>query len=412
MVDSSPVENRNGLEDLDPSELSRFVDGSIHSVMRQLRAQAPIHYCRDSPYGPYWSITKHEDIAEIEAAPKIYSSDSSRGGITILDASEALDGQLSIKNFLSMDPPEHTEKRKTVAPAFSPSEMRRLSDDIRKRSVETLDSLPRGNEFDWVERVSVPLTRDMLAVLFDYPWEERGKLIEWSDAITSFDLITNDPAKRMALIFEMATEFHKIWEQRINSDPAPDLLSMMIHSDAMGQMDAVEFLGNMALLIVGGNDTTRNSMSAIIDGFSQFPEEWQKVLEDESLIPNAASEIIRWQSPVSHMRRTVVEDTEFRGHRFYPGDKIVLWYISANRDEAVFADGDRLSVDRDNARRHLSFGHGVHRCVGARLAELQIQILLSEMRSRKLMPELVGDVTRAESSFINGITHLPVRMRS
>ncbi|WP_287452248.1 cytochrome P450 [Altererythrobacter sp.] len=223
-------------------------------------------------------------------------------------------------------------------------------------------------------------------------------------------MIENQPQERMAMIFEMATTFHKLWDQRSKAEPAPDLLSMMIHSDALGHMDAQEFLGNMALLIVGGNDTTRNSMSAIIAGFSQFPGEWQKLLDNESLIPNAASELIRWQSPVAHMRRTVVEDTEFRGHKFKAGDKVILWYVSANRDEAVFKNGDQLLIDRENARRHLSFGYGVHRCVGARLAELQVQILLSEMRARKLMPELIGPIRRAENSFISGITELPVRL--
>ena len=397
------------LEDIDPSVLYRFVDGSIQPLMRRLRAEAPVHYCKDSPYGPYWSITKHRDIIEIEAVPATFSSDTANGGIAILDADQSLE-QSTMESFIAMDPPRHTAKRRTVAPAFTPSEIGRLSDSIRERTSALLDGLPRGAEFNWVKEVSVALTRDMLAILFDYPWEERDNLIKWSDAITSFDMIANAPQERMALIFEMATAFHKLWDERSKADPAPDLLSMMIHSDAFEQMSAQEFLGNMALLIVGGNDTTRNSMSAIIAGFSQYPEEWRKILDDESLIPNAASELIRWQSPVAHMRRTAVEDTEFRGHQIKAGDKIILWYLSGNRDEAVFEDADRIMVERDNARRHLSFGYGVHRCVGARLAELQIQILLSEMRSRKLMPHLVGDIVRAENSFINGITQLPVRL--
>ncbi|WP_287446170.1 cytochrome P450 [Altererythrobacter sp.] len=397
------------LEDLDPSELHRFADGSIHKTMQRLRAEAPIHYCNDSPYGPFWSITKHRDIIEIEAVPATYSSDSANGGISIIDSNQALEGS-TMESFISMDPPRHTAKRRTVAPAFTPSEIERLSTSIGERTSDLLDNLPRGQGFNWVERVSVALTRDMLAILFDYPWEERDNLIKWSDAITSFEMIENQPQERMAMIFEMATTFHKLWDQRSKAEPAPDLLSMMIHSDALGHMDAQEFLGNMALLIVGGNDTTRNSMSAIIAGFSQFPGEWQKLLDNESLIPNAASELIRWQSPVAHMRRTVVEDTEFRGHKFKAGDKVILWYVSANRDEAVFKNGDQLLIDRENARRHLSFGYGVHRCVGARLAELQVQILLSEMRARKLMPELIGPIRRAENSFISGITELPVRL--
>jgi len=399
------------IQAIDPSVRERFVDGSVHGIMRQLRMEAPIHHCADSPYGPYWSITKHRDIIEIEALPAIFSSDEANGGVSILDQPDASD-QISIKAFIAMDPPQHTAKRRTVAPAFSPSEMTRLSDDIRQRTSDLLDKLPRDEEFNWVERVSVPLTTDMLATLFNYPWEERHKLITWSDAITSFDMIENQPEERLAMMFEMATAFHKLWDQRSNAEATPDLLSMMIHSDALGKMDAQEFLGNMALLIVGGNDTTRNSMSAIPVAFSQYPAEWEKILNDESRIANASSEVIRWQTPVAHMRRTVTEDTEFRGHKFCKGDKIVLWYISANRDEAVFENANRFMVDRENARRHLSFGYGVHRCVGARLAELQIQILISEMVKRKMNVELTGDIVRADNSFVYGILNVPVRIGS
>ncbi|MEO0441512.1 MAG: cytochrome P450 [Pseudomonadota bacterium] len=379
--------------------------------MERLRKEAPIHHCADSPYGSYWSITRHRDIIEIEALPAVFSSDGARGGVSILDQSAASD-QMAMETFIAMDPPRHTAKRRTVAPAFTPSEMTRLSDDIHERTSELLDQLPLDEKFNWVERVSVPLTMDMLATLFDYPWDQRHKLIAWSDAITSFDMIENHREERVAMLFEMATAFHQLWDQRSNSEPTPDLLSMMIHSDALGKMDAQEFLGNMALLIVGGNDTTRNSMSAIPVALDQYPAEWAKIQTDESLIPNAASEVIRWQTPVAHMRRTAVEDTEFRGHKFRKGDKIVLWYISANRDEAIFDDAGKFLADRENARRHLSFGYGVHRCVGARLAELQIQILLTEMTKRKMKIELAGDIVRADNSFVHGILNVPVRITS
>lgn len=397
------------LSQIDPSDRSRFVDGSIHPLMERMRKEAPIHYCKDSPYGPYWSITKHRDIIEIEAVPAIYSSETANGGIAILDAEQAtLEG--GFESFISMDPPRHSAKRRTVAPAFTPSEMQRLKDDIRARTIETLNNLPRGETFNWVEHVSVALTRDMLAILFDYPWEERDNLITWSDAITSFEMMEEQPQERMGLLFQMATRFHQLWDARSTSEPTPDLLSMMIHSDALGDMNAKEFMGNMAVMIVAGNDTTRNSMSSVIAAFNAFPEEWDKLLQDEELIANAATEVIRWQTPVAHMRRTVMEDTEFRGHQFKKGDKVVMWYISANRDEALFDQGERFDISRDNARKHIAFGYGIHRCLGARLAELQIQVLLSEMRTRNLMPKLVGEIERANNSFINGITRLPVRI--
>jgi cytochrome P450 len=399
----------NALAVIDPSDRTRFVDGSIHPLMERLREEAPIHYCKDSPYGPYWSITKHRDIIEIEAVPAVYSSETANGGVAILDAEPETQAG-GFESFISMDPPRHSAKRRTVAPAFTPSEMQRLKDDIQARTIETLDNLPRGETFNWVEHVSVALTCDMLAILFDYPWEERQDLITWSDAITSFEMMENRPEERVGLLFQMAARFHQLWNERVNAEPTPDLLSMMIHSDALGDMDAKEFMGNMALLIVGGNDTTRNSMSGVVAGFNQFPGEWEKLIQDDNLIANAVSEVIRWQSPVAHMRRTVTQDTEFRGHQFKKGDKIVMWYISANRDESLFEEAEKLIIDRENARRHISFGYGIHRCVGARLAELQVQVLLSEMRNRNLMPKLVGEIVRADNSFINGITHLPVRI--
>lgn len=181
---------------------------------------------------------------------------------------------------------------------------------------------------------------------------------------------------------------------------------MMIHSPALGQMEAQEFMGSVATLIVGGNDTTRNSMSGMIDAFSRWPDEWNKLVANPDLVPNAASEIIRWQCPAAHMRRTATQDVDFRGHAFRKGDKIVLWYLSANRDETLFDNGAQLRVDRDNARRHLSFGHGIHRCVGARLAELQLQILLSEMIERKLRVTAAGPVEREAHPFLSVIKSL------
>lgn len=401
------------LATIHPARPDRFADGSVHDVMRRLRNEAPVHHTANSEFGSYWSLTRYKDIVEVEALPQLYSSEMERGGISLVDsefAGEEMAEQNRMEMFIAMDPPRHTEKRRVVAPAFTPSEMTRLSGSIRERTAKRLDSLPKGEVFDWVKTVSVDLTTDMLAILFDFPWEERHKLPIWSDAITSLDMIKNRQQERQVMMFEMAMKFFALWQERTEAEPAPDLLSMMIHSNALSKMDQVEFIGNMSLLIVGGNDTTRNSMSALVDAINRWPEEWDKVLANPGLAGNAGSEVIRWHSPVAHMRRTVTEDHEFRGHPFKEGDKIGLWYVAANRDEEYFPDGDRFIADRENARRHLSFGYGVHRCVGARLAELQIATLIEEMAARKMRVELVGDIVREPHPFVNQILEAPVRV--
>ena len=393
---------------LDPSLPSRFADGSAHDVFARLRSEAPVHYCAESGFGPFWSISLYDDIVEIESKPQLFSSEAKHGGVSIIDVDPAASAYF--ESFIMMDPPHHTGKRRVIAPAFNPSEMARLSQSIRERTSAKLDALPRGEAFDWVSTVSVDLTIDMLAILFDFPWEERHKLRLWSDAITSLDMIAKRPEERVAHLFAMASRFHELWQERSAAAPGSDLLSMMIHSNDLAQMDAAEFMGNMATLIVGGNDTTRNSMSGMVEAFSLWPGEWDKLCANPQLIPNAASEIIRWQCPAIHMRRTALEDVEFRGHQIRKGDKLVLWYISANRQEDVFPDGDRFLVDRQNARRHLSFGYGIHRCVGARLAELQIQILLEEMIKRNMRVSLEGSVDREPHPFLAIINSAPTRI--
>lgn len=396
----------SALTSLDPSRPDRFADGTAHDLFATLRRKAPVHYCADGVFGPFWSISLYDDIVEIESKPQLFSSEAKHGGVSIIDADS--EAGTYIESFIMMDPPHHSGKRRVIAPAFNPSEMFRLSQSIRDRTAAKLDSLPKGEVFDWVSCVSIDLTIDMLAILLDFPWEERHKLRIWSDAITSLDMINNRPPERAVILFEMASRFHELWQERASADPGPDLLSMMIHSSDLGQMDPLEFMGNMMTLIVGGNDTTRNSMSGMVEAFSLWPEQWDKLCADPDLIPNAASEIIRWQCPAIHMRRTAVEDVDFRGHKIRKGDKLVLWYISANRQEDVFPEGDKFLVDRPNARRHLSFGYGIHRCVGARLAELQIQILLEEMIKRDMRVRVAGTVDREPHPFLAIVNSLQV----
>ncbi|MFA5988414.1 MAG: cytochrome P450 [Sphingomonas sp.] len=398
----------------DPFDVSRpelYRDDVWQAPFRTLRAQSPVHRVEHSDFGAYWSVSNYKSIVEVESLPDIYSSEA--GGITIADFIEGEEFTVRMPMFIAMDRPKHTGQRRTVAPAFTPSEMVRMTDDIRRRTAEILDSLPWGESFDWVDRVSIELTTQMLAILFDFPWEDRRKLTFWSDWAGDIELAKSAELRKQRLdyMYECGAYFTKLWNEKIGKEPTPDLISMMIHSDAMSQMDQMEFLGNLILLIVGGNDTTRNSMSAAAYGLSLFPDERAKLEADPALIPNAVQEIIRWQTPLAHMRRNALEDTMLGGQHIRQGDKLILWYISANRDEAVFgADADRIIVDRPNARRHLAFGHGIHRCVGARLAELQISVLLEEMAKRRMRVNVLSEPTRVSACFVHGYRTLPVEI--
>lgn len=405
---------RDVSEAVDPFDVSRpelYRDDTWREPFARLRAEAPVHYVPDSEFGPYWSVSSYKPIVEVESLPDLYSSEA--GGITIANFDVDDPNAVRMPMFIARDRPVHTAQRRTVAPAFTPSEMTRLSSDIRRRTEEVLDTLPWGEQFDWVDTVSIELTTQMLAILFDFPWEDRRKLTFWSDWAGDIEIIKNEDLRQQRLMhmYECGSYFRRLWNEKLDKPLQPDLISMMIHSDAMREMDDNEFLGNLILLIVGGNDTTRNTMSGLAYGLDKYPDQRAKLEADTSLIPNAVSEIIRWQTPLAHMRRTATQDTELMGQQIRAGDKLAMWYISGNRDESVFGDdADKLIVDRPNTRRHLAFGHGIHRCVGARLAELQIGILLEEMAKRRMRVNVVGAPERVSACFVHGYRKLPVEL--
>ena len=413
MATAAPLERtRSPIDPIDVSLPELYSEDRWQEPFRKLRAEAPIQWVPESSFGPYWSVSTYKPIVQIEALPKIFSSSWQYGGIAISGSvGEPIENEIKMPMFIAMDPPQHTAQRRTIAPSFGPSEVAAMKAEVRTRTAEVLDSLPIGQAFDWVEKVSIELTTGMLATLFDFPWEERHKLTYWSDMGGDVELI-KDPANiaiRNAALMEMGAAFGALWQQKV-ANPGSDLISVMLRSDAMNHMSEEEFMGNLILLIVGGNDTTRNSMSSFAYGLSQFPEERAKLEADPSLIPNAVQELIRWQTPLSHMRRTVEEDTEIDGHHMKKGDKVVMWYLSANRDESVFEDGEAIRVDRANARRHLSFGYGIHRCVGARVAELQLCTLLEEMGKRRLRANVIGEPERVPACFVHGYKSLQVEL--
>ncbi|NBU83513.1 MAG: cytochrome P450 [Sphingomonadaceae bacterium] len=393
----------------DVSDIALYTEDLWQAPFAKLRAEMPVSWCPESAYGGYWSVVTHGLITEVELHPEIFSSSWVHGNITIADpASDS-----NLQNFIAQDPPIHTAQRKVITPAFNPSQLGKLEDQVQARTRSLLDALPTSQTFDWVENVSIPLTIGMLCILFDMPWEQRHDIKRWSDWASNVGPDTRTDAYRAAFMeqmMDMLGRFDGFMEVRRNLPPSDDLLSRMVHSEAMGNMTPIERLSNIALLIVGGNDTTRNSMSGLVEAFQKFPGELDKVRADPSLAANAAQEIIRWQSPVTHMRRTAVVDTELGGQKITKGEKVVIWYLSANRDESVFPDADRFDVTRGNARRHIAFGHGIHRCVGARLAEIQVGTLIEEIARRRIRVTPQAAPTRLASPFLHGFTAMPVQI--
>ncbi|MEC8619248.1 MAG: cytochrome P450 [Pseudomonadota bacterium] len=395
------------LEDFDVSSAKLMQADEHWDYFARLRDEAPVHYCKDSMFGPYWSVTRFADIMEIEKNWQDFSSDL---GITLGDRPE----DFSTPNFIGMDPPKHDQQRQTVQGVVAPMNLKKMESLIRQRAVNILDSLPVGETFNWVDLVSVELTTQMLATIFDFPFEDRFKLTYWSDMATSGELAggPTPEAKRRAALLECLEYFTKLREKRGNEPPKIDLLSMLAHGKDTQNMPPMEFLGNLVLLIVGGNDTTRNSISGGVLALNQNPDEYAKLRADHSLIPNMVSEIIRWQTPLAFMRRTATRDLEFRGQQLRKGDKIAMWYVSGNRDERVIPDPDRFWIDRPNARHHLSFGFGLHRCMGNRLAEMQLRVLWEEIMQRFSFVEVVGEPERVQSSFVRGYASLPVKLHT
>ncbi len=398
------------LEQLDPSDPQQFVDDTVGHVFERLRREDPVHRSHSPVFGDYWSVTRYQDIMHVDTHHAIFSSDWSRGGITLTDFPP---GEQRLQMFIAMDPPRHDEQRKAISPIVAPANLNNWQGLIRERTCKVLDGLPRNETFDWVDKVSIELTTLMLATLFDFPLEDRRLLTHWSDVATSNKLINPQaptPEERMAELRAMLAYFTRLWNERVNAEPRTDLVSMLAHGEATRNMGPAEFMGNLVLLIVGGNDTTRNSMTGGLLALHQHPKEFAKLRANPALVESLVPEIIRWQTPLAFMRRTAVQDTELAGKQIRAGDKLAMWYLSGNRDAAAIEEPDRFIVDRPRPRQHLAFGFGIHRCVGNRLAELQLRILWEELLARFSVIEVVGEPQRVRSPFVRGFTHLPVRI--
>jgi len=399
------------LQDIDYSSSLLFKHDVWRPYFERLRKQSPVHYQENSAFGPFWSITRFDDIVEIERNWQVFSSSPT----IAIGEFKLEEGAEDIPTFIAMDPPRHDVQRKAVQPVVAPKNLVEMETLIRSRVGEMLDALPVGETFDWVERVSINLTTQMLAILFEFPFEDRNKLTYWSDMTTGSPEIAGgdaDQAERTAALHECLQTFTRIWHERTGTEGGMDLIRLLQRDPNTADLvsSPLEYLGTLLLLIVGGNDTTRNSITGGVVALNKHPGEYEKLRADSSLIPSMVSEIVRWQTPLSHMRRTATQDYVFQGQQIKRGDKVVLWYVSGNRDESVIARADDFIIDRSNPRHHLAFGFGIHRCMGNRLAEMQLRVLWEEIMRRFSFVEAVGEPGRVQSNFVHGYTSLPVRL--
>jgi len=396
------------LDKLDVSKAERFASNTHWPFFERLRKDAPVHYCAESMHGPYWSISKFHDIVAVDANHHVFSS---QHNIVIGDNPP----DFAPPMFIAEDPPKHDVQRRAAAPAVAPARLADLEALIRERVGFILDGLPRGETFNWVDRVSIELTTQMLATLFDFPWEDRHLLPYWSDTTTSSETVGNASItmeRRQEILMECLAYFTRLWHERKAAPPKFDFISLLAHDPATSDMinNPIEFLGNLMLLIVGGNDTTRNSITGGLLALNENPGEYEKLRQNPALVTNMISEIIRWQTPLAHMRRTALEDIDFKGHKIKKGDRVVMWYVSGNRDEEAIERANEFIIDRERSRHHVSFGFGIHRCMGNRVAEMQLRILWEEIMKRFPRIDVVGEAERVSSNFVLGYTSLPVRI--
>ena len=400
------------IEEVNPLNAHLFIEDRWQEHFARLRAEDPVHFNELETSGRYWSITKYDDVRAVDGDWETYSSAS---GITLGLSVEKMRGEVlpqQLTPFIAMDPPTHTEQRKTVRSVSAPSNLRNIEPMIRERTAALLDSLPEDEAFDWVDTVSIELTTLMLATLFDFPMEDRRKLTRWSDivfAIPGPGGVVETQQQKIDELFECVAYFEKLWDER-RGQAGFDLVTMLANGEHTKDMSAFEHLGNLLLLIVGGNDTTRNTMTGSVYGLHKFPENFEKLKADPSLIEKFVPEVIRWQTPLAYMRRTATKDTVLNGKEIKKDDQLLMWYISANMDEDVFDNPEVLDIDRENADRQLSFGYGIHFCMGSRVAELQLRVLWEEMLKRFETIEVLAEPERVFSSFVHGYASMPVKV--
>ena len=390
-----------------------FERGVPHEWFTYLRHEAPI-YKHAEPGGPgFWVVTRYDDVVAVSRDNQTYSSEQSRGGVVALeDVAAAADLSAQGRMMLTMDPPDHTRYRSLVNRGFTPRMINALGSRIREMVAKILEPALARRECDFVTDVAAELPLQVIAEMLGVPFEDRHRLFEWSNRmIGSRDpeyAVSEQMAQQAAI--EMYMYSNELAKKR-REEPRDDIVTALLNADLSGdRLSEMDFNVFFLLLAVAGNETTRNALSHGVDALIDHPVQYRMLSENAALIPSATEEILRWASPVMYFRRNVTRDTELRGQKIKAGEKVSIWYISANRDEEIFDAPFTFNIAR-TPNEHVAFGGGgAHFCLGASLARMEINILLEELTRRVKSIERIGEVKRLRSNFINGIKHLPVRL--
>lgn len=407
LADAQREAESTPLAALDVSRMDRFATDTYWPFFARLRSEDPVHYCADSIHGPYWSITRYADVNRVERDFRRFSS---AGNVIIGDVPPQFDAPA----FATADPPVHTAERKAVALALAPRRLTRLESEIRGEIQDILDGLPLEQEFNWVERVSVELTTRMVAILFDFPRDERRMLPYWAEVLVT----TPEPGaavatwdERKAILDQYLERVLRLWRERCGDPSRDDVIAVLAsHPNTAAMISDEKHLIGTVTMIAGANEAARGAISGGVVAFDRFPEQWHKLRANPALLENAVAEIVRWQTPITHMRRTATEDLEFGGKHIRRGDRVVMWYCSANRDAAMFEDADRFRIDRPNARRHAAYGFGIHHCLGRHVAALELRLLWEEILKRYKRLQVTAPPRRLASNFSANYSEVRVRL--
>ena len=387
---------------MDVADPALYEAHSFHPIFKSLRESDPVHYCEQSEFGPYWAVTRYDDIVAVDMNHRVFSS--AAGGISIFDTNVGSDS-----SFINMDPPDHRMHRSAVTPVFSSTNLAALESEVEARASEILDRVPVNTEFDWVTTVANELPLQMLSTLFGIPEEDRYHMLYWTNAqVGLFGGVPRDDeeAKKHPSFTEYFLRLRA--ERAGEAEVTPDLVSHLVH----GQPDISDkmYLNHLRLLTVGANDTTRTSIAGGLEAVIK-QDLYDTLRRDPGLLTTAVNEIVRFVTPVVHQRRTALADFELAGKRIRKGDKVVMFYVSGNRDEGAFDNPDQLVLNRQEPRL-LSFGSGIHHCIGFRLARMQLQHMWAGMLERFSSFELVGEPRRLRSNFVQGYVSMPVIARA